>query len=121
METTYYTLTAREVIVSGDAVANVSGGTAARQLVCVRRPAARATSRQDNVVDLMAWKAAREEERQLEEQWYDGVDERLEQPRAAAPRPRRDHGRTALIGGEALATLSVIGAMAVLMARIILV
>lgn len=117
METTYYTLTAREIIVSGDAVENVSGAPA-RQLVCVRRPAEREEPKRDNVIDLSAWKAAREEERRLEEEWYSGVDQRLEQPAAAAPRPRRDHGRTVLVGGELLATLSVIGTMILLMARI---
>ena len=118
METTYYTLTAREIVVSGDAVANVSGAPA-RQLVCVRKPVQRTEQKRDNVIDLFAWKAAREEEQRLEEEWYEGVDERLEQPAAVVPRPRRDHGRTVLLGGEFLATLSVIGAMALLMIRIL--
>lgn len=118
METTYYTLTAREIVVSGDAVANVSGAPA-RQLVCVHKPLQRAESKKDNVIDMFAWKAAREEERRLEEEWYEGVDERLEQPAVAVPRPRRDHGRTILLGGEFFATLSVIGTMVLLMARML--
>ena len=118
METTYYTLTAREIMVTGDAVEKVSGG--ARQLVCVRK-AARAvedTPARGKVIDFAAWKADREEEGRLEEDWYDGVDEALEQPVAHQPRPRRDHKRTVLIGGEFLATLSVIGVMVILALRI---
>ena len=118
METTYYTLTAREIIVSGDAVAKADAvGAPARQLVCVRRPAQR-MEKESNVIDLAAWKAAREEEARLEELWYDGVDQRMEEPAAPAPRARRDHKATVLVGGELLATLSVIGAMAILMLRL---
>ena len=118
METTYYTLTAREIIVSGDAVAKADavGAAAPRQLVCVRKPAQR-KQEENNVIDLAAWKAAREEEQRLEEAWYDGVDERMEEYVAPAPRPRRDHKAAVLVGGELLATLSVIGAMAILMLR----
>lgn len=119
METTYYTLTAREIMVTGDAVENVSGG--ARQLVCVRK-AARAAAEEiparGKVIDFAAWKADREEEARLEEAWYDGVDEALEQPAACEPRTRRDHKRTVLIGGELLATLSVVGVMALLALRL---
>ena len=66
METTYYTLTAREIIVSGDGI-SAAVGAPARQLVCVRRPASQEEQAQDNVIDLAAWKAAREEETRLEE------------------------------------------------------
>ena len=118
METTYYTLTAREIIVSGDGV-RVAVGAPARQLVCVRRPAAREERPRDNVIDLAAWKAAREEEARLEEEWYAGVDEALAAPARSAPRPRRDHSRQALFGGELLATASVIGTMALLAVRIL--
>lgn len=120
MKTTYYTLTAREIMVTGDAVEKVSGG--ARQLVCVRRAAhpVEETPARGKVIDLAAWKADREEEARLEEEWYDGVDEALEQPAEYRPRVRRDHKRTALIGGEVLATLSVIGVMALLMVRLVI-
>ena len=67
METTYYTLTAREIIVSGDGI-SAAVGAPARQLVCVRRPASQEEQAQDNVIDLAAWKAAREEETRLEEE-----------------------------------------------------
>lgn len=120
METTYYTFTAREIVVEGAQVAAAAGGPA-RQLVCVRKPVGGQEKRENNVIDLTAWKAAREEEQRLEAEWYDGVDQRLEQPAAAAPRPRREHGRRAFIGGEMLATLSVVGTMVVLMARICLI
>ena len=119
METTYYTLTAREIIVSGDAVAKADAvGAPARQLVCVRRPAQRKDTR-NNVIDLAAWKASREEEARLEELWYDGVDRRMEEYTAPAPRARRDHKAAVLMGGELFATLSVIGAMAILVLRMI--
>ena len=119
METTYYTLTAREILVSGDAVAKAAAvGAPARQLVCLRRPV-RANPAESKVIDLAAWKASREEESRLEAEWYDGVDERLEAPAAPAPRARRDHKSSALMGGELLATLSVIGAMAILMVRML--
>jgi hypothetical protein len=118
METTYYTLTAREIMVTGDAVEKVSGG--ARQLVCVRKAArpVEDTPAQGKVIDFAAWKADREEEARLEEEWYEGVDEALEQPTVYEPRPRRDHKRTVLIGGEFFATLSVIGVMAILAVRL---
>lgn len=119
METTYYTLTAREIIAAGDAVANAAGAPA-RQLVCVRKPLAEAEGKRDNVISLTAWKAAKEEEERLEAEWYDGVEQRLEQAAVPAPRSCRDHNRTVLLGGELLATLSVIGTMALLMARILM-
>ena len=119
METTFYTLTAREIVVTGDAVENVSGGT--RQLVCVRKAAQaeEGDAPRGKVIDFAAWKADREEELRLEDEWYEGVDEALEQPSAYAPRARRDHKRTVLFGGELLATLSVIGVMAILALRLI--
>ena len=47
------------------------------------------------------------------------VDEALEQAAPAETRPRRDHKRAVLFGGELLATLSVVGTMALLMVRIL--
>lgn len=118
METTYYTFTAREIIVEGRQVA-AAAGEPARQLVCIRRGAERSAASGDKVIDLAAWKSAREEETRLESEWYDGVDEVLEQAGPAAARPRRDHRRAVLFGGELLATLSVVGTMALLMVRIL--
>ena len=118
METTYYTLTAREIIVSGDAVEKVSGG--ARQLVCVRKAAAPVEEApvRGKVIDLAAWKADREEEALTEEERYADADEVQEAPPQREHRPRRDHGRTVLLGGELLATLSVIGVMGLLALRL---
>lgn len=116
METTYYTLTAREIIAEGETVAKVSGGGAARQLVCVRRGAQR-PEREGKVIDLAAWKADREEEARLEELWYDGVDESLEtEPVPPPARERRGHAR--VFNLELAATLSVIAVMAALLVRI---
>lgn len=61
METTYYTFTAREIVVEGQQVAAAAGGPA-RQLLCVRRGAERAADAGDKIIDLAAWKFAREEE-----------------------------------------------------------
>ncbi len=120
METTYYTLTARELMVTGDAVEKVSGG--ARQLVCVRKAdhAVESDPARGKVIDFAAWKADREEEERLESEWYAGVDEALEQPVRHEPRPRRDHKKTVLVGGELLATLSVIGVMVILALRLMI-
>ena len=119
METTYCTLTAREIMATGDAVEKVSGG--ARQLVCVRKAAQAVenTPARGKVIDFAAWKADREEETRLEEEWYGGVDEALEQPVAHPSRARRDHKRAVLIGGEFLATLSVVAVMAILALRLL--
>ncbi len=106
METTYYTLNAREIVVSGDGVEQVSGG--ARQLVCVRRTAGGARpAGQGKVIDLEAWRAERESEPEPEE-WDDEDRERDE---AAPPtaRTRRSRGRRALAAGELLASLTLAG------------
>ena len=105
METTYYTITAREILVSGDGVRQAAGG--ARQLVC-RRCGGRTPAR-DNIIDLAAWKAAREEP--------DPEPERA--VTACGRRPRRDRREQVLLGGELLATVCVIGVMLLLAARIL--
>ena len=57
MKTTYYTITAREILVSGDGVEQAVGG--GRQLVCARKtvPADTGAAKRNNVIDLAAWKA----------------------------------------------------------------
>ena len=105
METTYYTLTSREVIISGDGVAQAAGGAPERQVVLLRTAAntASAPARADNVIDLAAWRSAREEEARLEEEWYGGVDEAPAQPAPAQPSERRAAGRRAAgdaVGGR---------------------
>lgn len=119
METTYYTMTAREILAEGDGVREASGG--ARQVVCVRRDIRRPEERgAGKVIDLAAWKAHREEEARLEELWYGSEDEAAGEPAVpAAPRARREHGRRLLLGGELLATLSVVAVMAALLAQIL--
>ena len=96
METTYYTFTAREILVSGDGVEQAVGG--ARRLA--------------------AWRAAREEEA-AEEAWEEDLSQVWAPAPAVQPRPRRDHRSRILFGGELLASLSVVGVMILLMIRIL--
>lgn len=121
METTYYTLTAREILVEGAAVQRASGDSA-RQLVCVRKAAQPAARGEGKVIDLAAWKADREEEARLEELWYDGVDEdlgkELEAEYAApAPRARRSHKRG--LTPDLWASAAVVGVMVILAVRLL--
>ena len=115
METTYYTLTAREILVEGAAVQQASGG--ARQLVCVRKAGERPSVGGGKVIDMSAWKADREEEARLEELWYDGVDEALE-GEPVRPEPRVRKARGSALNLELWTSLAVVGVMAVLLIRI---
>ena len=117
METTYYTLTAREILVEGAAVQRASGDSA-RQLVCVRKTAQTAPAPAGKVIDLAAWKADREEETRLEELWYDGVDERLEAEREV-PAPRTRSRRKNALNLDLWASVGVIGVVAVLLVRVL--
>ena len=125
METTYYTLTAREILVEGAAVQRASGD-GARQLVCVRKAAERTPAGGGKVIDLAAWKADREEVARLEEEWYGDVAEEAFDPdyedaseqSTYAPRKRRSHKIAAKL--EMLSCVAVIGVMAVLLVRILL-
>ena len=121
METTYYTLTAREILVEGAAVQRASGDSA-RQLVCVRKTAQAAPAPAGKVIDLAAWKADREEESKLEALWYDGVDEALgedldDEYEAPAPRTRRSH--KSALNLDLWASVGVIGVVAVLLVRVL--
>ena len=121
METTYYTLTAREILVEGAAVQRASGD-GARQLVCVRKAAQPAARSEGKVIDLAAWKADREEEARLEELWYDGVAEiPAEEPEvervAPAPRTRRNHKRG--LTPDLWASVAVVGVMVILAIRLL--
>lgn len=119
METTYITLTAREIVAEGGAVRKVSGEAAPRQLVCVRK-AQQKKPAGGKVIDLAAWKADREEEARLEEQWYEGVDEAMESPVTPEPRARREHKtHSALRWLDAWASLAVVGVMGILFIRIL--
>ena len=121
METTYYTLTAREILVEGAAVQRASGDSA-RQLVCVRKTAHAAPAPAGKVIDLAAWKADREEEARLEELWYDGVDEALggdlaDEYEVPAPPVRRSH--KSALNLDLWASVGVIGVVAVLLVRVL--
>lgn len=118
METTYYTVTRREIIVSGGRIAKAAGSTAEHQVVCVRRRGESQRS-SGNVIDLAAWKSAQEPA------VADYTSPSTEAPaeagtnQPAAARSRRRGCQNVLIGGELLATVSVIGTMALLMARMV--
>ena len=116
METTYYTLTAREILVTGAGVEKASGD-GARQLVCVRRAAEeRERAGAGKVIDLAAWKAGREEEARLEELWFEEADEIPEEPSAPVRRARRSH--KSVLNLELWATLSVVAVMTALLVQI---
>ena len=114
METTYITLTAREILVEGDAVQRVSGG-GARQLVCVRKAARAEEKSAGKVIDMAAWKAAREVETVEDELWYEEPEQICETPAA----PIRRGGHSALTP-DLWASAAVIGVMAVLLVRILI-
>lgn len=113
METTYYTFTAREILVTGDGVEQAVGG--ARRLVFARRATRPVQpAHKDNVIDLDAWRMAREEEAAME------VSGRPSPPASDVQlKPRRDRRSRILFGGELLASLSVVGAMVLLMIRVL--
>ena len=117
METTYYTLTARKILVEGAAVQRASGDSA-RQLVCVRKAAQNAPAGGGKVIDLAAWKADREEEARPEELWYEGVDKAQgEEPVAPAPQVRREHKR--MLNLDLWSSVVVIGVVTVLLVRVL--
>ena len=116
METTYYTLTAREILVEGAEVQQACGGSG-RRLVCVRRaPAARPAESAGKVIDLAAWRADRGEED--EPAWTEDAWAEPEERPAPAPRRARARHRSAL-GLEVLATLSVTAVALVLLVQAI--
>ena len=120
MKTTYYILTAREILVSGDGVEQAAGG--ARRLVFARRPGRQGQAEKgDNVIHLADWKAARAE---LEpnlglEGDGDGWTAAQAPAHPDGLRRRQNLWKRALLGGELLATLCLIGTMVLLMARIL--
>ena len=121
METTYYTLAAREILVEGAAVQRASGD-GARQLVCVRKAARTAPTPQGKVIDLASWKADREEEARLEELWYADVEEMPEDDgvyeyEISAPRARRNHKNPLSL--DMWARVGVISVAAILFVRVL--
>lgn len=123
METINYTLTARGIVAEGE-LEQVAGG--ARRVMLVRSK--KSEGRQvggDNVIDLAAWKAHREEVRWLQTDGEEAAwkaDDQLEPDEVldTAPSRRERRTHTALLTGEILATLSVIAVAAALVMRIIL-
>ena len=129
MKTAYYMLTTQGAM--GERLEKAAGGE--RQVTWIRQPERCAPVRGggNNVIDLAAWKA----ERALEPEqdtlegagWLDeGPEETLEllceEDEAAAPpvrRARRDHTRCGWLRGELAATLSVAGAAAALVLRVL--
>ncbi len=124
MESVYYTLTARGVEMEGGLERAVG---APRRVMLVRAPKAAPERRENNVVDLAAWRAAREAEAEAAAAAEEyGADEEpwAEEPvREAAPSPlkarraRREH--IAVIAGELLSTLAVLAVTAALLVRIL--
>lgn len=121
METVYYTLTAREILVEGATVQRASGDSA-RQLVCVRKTARAESAPAGKVIDLAAWRADREEETRLEELWPDGVDQTLGvnlDDECGDPAPQIRRSRKSALNLDLWASVSVIGVVAVLLVRIL--
>ncbi len=119
METTYYTLTAREILVEGAEVQQACGGSG-RRLVCVRRaPEARPAEPAGKVIDLAAWRADREAEG--EEPLWAAEDAWAEPEERPAPAPRKGRTRRSrsALGLEVLATLSVTAVALVLLVQAI--
>ena len=97
METTYYTFSANEIVVTGDGVEQVSGGEG-RRLVCVHRGVTNGTEARPargKVISVEDWRAAHTRD---EEEWADEAEDWMESDGMAeargevpAPRPRTDH------------------------------
>lgn len=118
MKTAYYMLTTQDAVSLGKHLEKAAGEE--RQTVWVRQPEQRAQVRRggDNVIDLAAWKARKEEEELEQAGWEDGEDaedaldwllELAETPEVPARRPRREHPT---LRGELAAALSSVGAAA---------
>ncbi len=111
METTYFTFTAREAEASGNAVA---AGSACRRRLTYSRPAAGKEG--GEVIDLEQWRAEHSAALPPEEAQGGGGPSEL---RRGGGRHRREPLRLALQAAELLATLSVVGVMAALAVRLL--
>lgn len=124
MKTDYYTLITQDAPSAGGELEKAAGGE--RQAVWVRQPEQRPQTRRggNNIIDLTEWKARRELEalERAEDAWDEtdqpdwlpGLDAA---PAVPARRPRRAHPTLPL--GELAATLSVAGAAAALVLRVL--
>ncbi len=121
METVYYTLTARGIEVEGELEQAVG---APRRVMLVRTPKAAPERHENNVVDLAAWRAAKEAEAEAAAEEHADEEPWTEEPvREQAPAPRETRRtrreRTAVIAGELLSTLAVLAVAAALLVRIL--
>lgn len=119
MKTAYYMLTTQDTVSLGGSLEKAAGEE--HQAVWVRQPEQRTQVRRggDNVVDLAAWKAQKEQEALEQAGWTDEDEAESEldwlldlneTPAVPARRPRREH--PTLLRSELAATLSVVGATA---------
>lgn len=118
METTYYTLTAREIIVEGTEVQQVSGGSG-RRLVCVRKAPAQAAARPaGKVIDLTAARREREEAQTVPSEPAGPEWDEREREQPAMTRSARSFRKPAL-AAEVLASLSVAAVAIVLLGQVL--
>ena len=122
METTYYTLTAREILVEGAEVQQACGGSG-RRLVCVRKaPEARQAGPAGKVIDLAAWRADREPVDEAGPDWETESEAAWagpEQGAVVAPRRARARRSRSALGLEIVASLSVTAVALVLLVQAI--
>lgn len=126
METTFYTFSANEIVVTGDGVEQVSGGEG-RRLVCVRRGAAdgaQVRPVRGKVISMEAWRAAHVAN---EEDWADETEDWMEsegsierQGENWSPRARTDHSRERSGYLELLACIALIAVSAAACAAFLL-
>lgn len=127
MKTAYYMLTTQENVLPEGSLEQVSGGTP--HVTWIRQPDRQQQKGGGKVIDLAAWKAGQEPLEDPawpdggEDAWYDEAPpvwplEADPVPEQPVYRVRRDHSVLPL--GELAATLSVIGAMAALMLRVLI-
>ena len=122
METTYYTLTAREIVVEGAEVQQACGGSG-RRLVCVRKaPETRPAEPAGKVIDLAAWRADREAEEPVLWEPAEGsvAAEACGEECCAALASRKARswrGSRSALGLEILASLSVTAVALVLLVQ----
>ena len=119
METTFYTFSANEIVVTGDGVEQVSGGEG-RRLVCVRRGVAESGSVRPvrgKVISMEAWRAAHASD---EEDWTEPGDPAEGREERRSIRARTDHSGERSGYLELLACLALIAVSAAACAAFLL-
>lgn len=119
METTFYTLTANHIVVERDQVARVSGGGEEREVLCLKRAAAREQP-MGKVISLADYRRAEEPEEDPDEEPEDSGLESSGRvsDRSSAPRPRRKHDVALAL--DFCATGAIVVAMAFILAKFFL-